>query len=173
MDNPWNMLIQLQWEHQLLHPEIICQEYYETGNCSQGRACEARHPHSCRYWRKGSCWRHAHCLYLHRDEDFNKDEKAAAEKDESEHEESVHDNKEQEKDLEEVSSNEGQVDNEKQRTADEIVDLYANVNLLESDHQLSTDEILKMYGSVDDNMEALKIKKTTRKKKSSQSSQNF
>ena len=43
------------------------------GTCSQGRACEARHPHSCKYWRRGCCWRNDDCLYLHREEDLEKD----------------------------------------------------------------------------------------------------
>ena len=124
MDNPWNLLYQLQWEHRQLsdkydnmlnivekilealasserlknnkknkrrckyfnrgfcrenetcpyfHPDIICQEFGVTGTCSQGRACEARHPHSCKYWRRGCCWRNDDCLYLHREEDLEKD----------------------------------------------------------------------------------------------------
>ena len=67
----------------------------------------------------------------------------------------------------------------KELTADEIIELYTNVEFVESDNQLSTDEILKMYETVDDNLEKMKnkkaaesfnktevltVKKTTRKK---------
>ena len=47
----------------------------------------------------------------------------------------------------------------KELTADEIIELYTNVEFVESDNQLSTDEILKMYETVDDNLEKMKNKK--------------
>ena len=55
------------------HPLEICEEFLDSGICTKGRACKSRHPHKCRFWSNGYCWRAENCVYLHKEEDFAKE----------------------------------------------------------------------------------------------------
>ena len=48
-----------------LHPTEICEEYLDSGKCSNFKGCTERHPRQCRYWQKKRCFHNQSCLYLH------------------------------------------------------------------------------------------------------------
>ena len=64
------------------HPQDICHEYEYSGQCSQGSSCKLRHPRKCRYWLQGDCWRLETCVYFHKEEDFDRENRQTVEEDE-------------------------------------------------------------------------------------------
>ena len=52
------------------HSDIICEEFFQKGKCSESQWCLKRHPKECKFW-KGDprgCLRGQQCRYLHKHE---------------------------------------------------------------------------------------------------------
>ena len=160
------------------HSNEDCQEYIDSGNCSQGRRCWQRHPQKCKYWLRGKCWRQEACVYLHVEECVGKVD------DENE---SVEDSDGEKEDVECIGEeniadvNEQTMDDYQHRdttnniirdiTTDEILKMYENIEIdLSNSEQISTDEILKMYEIDTEEMEAI-ANKTFNVKKNNQKTQ--
>jgi hypothetical protein len=136
-----------------LHPSEVCHEFETSGRCSQGSRCSLRHPRKCRYWVRGDCWRLESCVYLHKEEDFNKEKEITVDADEE-----IIDGADMEIDKSDMEDEEKtELDNSDEETlfenfrtgptTDEILKMYENVeiNTKEGEIEISTEEILKLY----------------------------
>ena len=151
-----------------LHPSEVCHEFEHSGRCYQGSRCTLRHPRKCRYWVRGDCWRLDACVYLHKVEDFNKENEQAdaetidvadIELDTSsmEYEENTElDYSDEENLLEDFGSG---------PTTDEILQMYENVeiNNKEGENQITTEEILKLYETTETVEEQIPLKKSSKR----------
>ena len=132
-----------------------------------------RHPRKCRYWTKGVCWRLESCVYLHKEEDFNKENEKTVDADEEiteiadkelgksnmeDEEKTELDYSDEENLLEDIGSG---------PTTDEILLMYENVeiNRKEGENEITTDEILKLYEPTESVEEQIPLKQSSRKTK--------
>ena len=124
-------------ECDFFHPEEDCQEFLETGLCISRKDCPHRHPHQCRYWAKGECWREETCVFQHKaldlakendsvDDDYEDVMKMNNEKDDSEHDSQP--NTDTTKDnADSVHGEDFRIEHDYGLTTDEILELYENV----------------------------------------------
>ena len=176
---------------EFFHPQDNCQEFECSGQCSQGSSCKLRHPRKCRYWLRGDCWRLENCVYLHNEEDFDKENIQTVDEDEvmtvsdddyeskSENEDKTDDINEEDKtkDIneedktnninEEDKTNDINEGSRREITTDEILQMYENVEMIhkEGENGLTTDEILEMYATDDVDDKQPHLKSSSRKSK--------
>ena len=167
---------------EFFHPQDNCQEFECSGQCSKGSSCKLRHPQKCRYWLRGDCWRLGTYVYLHKEEDFDKENIQTVDEDEvmtaseddyeskSENENKTDDINEEDKTdniNEDDKTDDINEDFRREITTDEILQMYENVELIhkEGEIELTTDEILKMYETDVVDYKQPHLKRSSRKSK--------
>ena len=161
------------------HPEEDCQEFLETGLCPSRKYCPHRHPHQCRYWAKGECWRGETCVFQHKaldlakenDSDDDDDEDVIQmnnEKDDSEYDSQPSTDTSKDN-ADSVHGEDFRTEPDYGLTTDEILELYENVELDDAE-LISTEDIIKMYETdveeeSDSAKDLYKVKKSSKRKK--------
>jgi Ca2+-binding EF-hand superfamily protein len=116
---------------------------------------------------RGDCWRLDNCVYLHKVEDFNKQNEQANEKTIDGADIELGTSMEDEENTELDYSDEENLleDFGSGPTTDEILQMYENVeiNNKEGANQITTEEILKLYETTEIIEEQIPLKKSSKK----------
>jgi hypothetical protein len=150
-----------------------------TEEFSKRRDCPHRHPHQCKYWIEGECWRKESCVYQHKtlelpNENFNDHANDSVTENIDNADIDQNSFIESESEFQQMDNNDDQVETSRRNpdqklTTDEILELYENVEMNDNE-TISTDEIIKMYVTDEETSESAKdlkkVKKTSKKKTS-------